>query len=130
MTQKIAIAPVFREMKVQFAIAAQQERDAERERGHMGVEAGRLIADVKLKHLKNLQSCLPPNPHSNSESMARLSDGGMRMTAPMTSADTATAIPTSTAINSAGGDTTRFKFLRRRYRRYTDADVSRRLKEK
>lgn len=93
----------------------------EREREEMGIAAGKLIADVKLKHLDKLKSCLP----KKSESDADLGGANVAIASPSSTATTTT--PTHTVVDDTPADK-RFKFLRRRYRRYTDADVSRRLK--
>ena len=39
----------------------------EREREEMGIAAGKLIADVKLKHLDKLKSCLPKKSESDAD---------------------------------------------------------------
>ena len=88
----------------------------------MGVGAGKLIATVKLKHLHKLKSVLPKKSESDSD----LGGGGDATMDTPSATVTATTSAHTIAADTAADN--RFKFLRRRYRRYTDADVSRRLK--
>ena len=102
----------------------------ERERQHMGVEAGKVIAEVKLKHLHQLKAGLPPNKKTNPNSTTH-PHSERRVASPAASASPESAMPIPNAADivvSNPATDSDFKFLRRRYRRYTDADISRRLK--